>query len=556
MAVKNLHIPVIDLFAGPGGLSEGFSSFAEFYDSELDFLVELSIEKDKIAAETLKLRSFCRQFNQEEIPQCYYDFLRGDDEALEKVKSTPEWEFADSHVWNDALGEIDEKTLHKRIKNVLNGRSNWVLLGGPPCQAYSLIGRARMSGLGHELRSKKSDKKTLAKLRHEKEREFLKDHRHTLYLEYLRIVAVHQPAVFVMENVKGILSSKLPDGFTSDKKPKFKKAFSQIRSDLMAPWKVLKNDEEYSILKSFHEGEEAEYDLYPFVAEATDNLLGAHADKDFLIKSEKHGIPQKRHRVIILGVRKDLKATPSKLSTSNKITVADVIKNLPKLRSGLSKDVDTPTNWYKVLNKCIQKKVIQKLPKQCQTSIQKAQNQKKQDLTRGGRFVEIKETPNTAQNSLLNWLRDDKLGGVINHETRGHMNSDISRYLFVSAMGRVSGVSPKLDDWPSELLPAHKNVFEDGKPKIRDFKDRFKVQVYNEPASTITAHISKDGHYFIHPDPNQCRSFTVREAARIQTFPDNYYFCGNRTQQYQQVGNAVPPYLAVQLANIVAKLLG
>jgi DNA (cytosine-5)-methyltransferase 1 len=152
------------------------------------------------------------------------------------------------------------------------------------------------------------------------------------------------------------------------------------------------------------------------------------------------------------------------------------------------------------------------------------------------------------------WVTDHHGDPVWNHSTRGHMPSDLHRYLFASSYAHAHGRSPLLRDFPDALLPAHANV----EAALRDsgtFADRFRVQVRSGPSTTITSHIAKDGHYYIHYDPTQCRSLTVREAARLQTFPDDYFFCGSRTEQYGQVGNAVPPLLGKRLAEIVGKIL-
>jgi DNA (cytosine-5)-methyltransferase 1 len=119
------------------------------------------------------------------------------------------------------------------------------------------------------------------------------------------------------------------------------------------------------------------------------------------------------------------------------------------------------------------------------------------------------------------------------------MATDLGRYLFAAAFSKVRGYSPTAADFPPASSPDHRN-WHSGV-----FNDRFRVQLAHEPSTAVTSHISKDGHYFVHPDPSQCRRLTVRESARLQTFPDDYLFLGNRIQQYVQVGNAVPPFLAM-----------
>lgn len=143
---------------------------------------------------------------------------------------------------------------------------------------------------------------------------------------------------------------------------------------------------------------------------------------------------------------------------------------------------------------------------------------------------------------LDDWLLDDRLRYWLNHEARGHMESDLRRYVYAAEYAELYEDSPKghHDFNLPGLEPDHKNW------KTGKFSDRFRVQRRGIPSTTITSHIAKDGHYFIHYDPRQCRSLTVREAARLQTFPDNYFFLGNRTQQFHQVGNAVPRFWRIK----------
>jgi len=470
------------------------------------FDLVFSVEKDATAHSTLQLRAAFRKLRAANQLKDYLDYVQG------KISYGT---FAGVPIVRDALaiaaeecrnlelGACNVSALDRDIRSALNGNPDWLLIGGPPCQAYSLVGRARRAN----------------------DVNFEDDEKHFLYREYLRIIRVHKPAVFIMENVKGLLSSSHSGN----------SMFARILRDLSAPAKGLG----YEIRSLVKAGYGAE--LEPV---------------DFVIESERYGIPQTRHRVILLGVRSDWAAREHELlqECPSLVDLESVIGGLPKIRSKLSREPDSPQAWHAAISRApsflkgwgvgaerqivADMKVNARLAGELQSP--------------GAPFIETRAVAGGMTDRLREWILDPTLGGVLQHESRPHMASDLARYMFAATFTRSLGYMPRLNVYPPGLLPDHASATAAEGSDLA-FKDRFRVQA-GGPSTTIMSHISKDGHYYIHHDPVQCRSFTVREAARLQTFPDNYFFEGGRTQQYVQVGNAVPPLLARQIAQSVAGL--
>lgn len=496
-------IHIVDLFSGPGGLGEGFCAYTTEKNS-LKYHLAVSIEKDAAAHKTLRLRAFLRRF--EKFPDEYYRFLAGEGALPDWSALHPtEWKAAIEEAWHAELGTPETAAaLAARIQTIRKTtQRRTLLIGGPPCQAYSLVGRSRNVGVKNYIPSK--------------------DQRHYLYKEYCRVLSEFSPSVFVMENVKGMLSSSVGGSGI----------FDSVLNDLEM------SGEGYQL----------------FALSGKGQRFGRPNPKDFVLRSEEFGVPQARHRVIIVGIKRSiverlpadiLPTLPVHVSTSK---VKDVLQCMPKLRSGLSRN-DDQSSWYAALSEALvavrretydysgsnKKKFLNELDRVASTSSKQ---------TKSRRSSNYGVYPKSISEDLKNFLFDESILGLSCNETRGHMRSDLSRYLFASCFTHAEGRSPKAKEFPKNLAPNHAN-WETGK-----FSDRFRVQSWNSPGTTVTSHISKDGHYYIHPDASQCRSLTVREAARLQTFPDNYHFLGNRTEQFVQVGNAVPPYLARQIAEAI-----
>lgn len=388
----------VDLFAGCGGLSEGF------YKEGFKALLHLEI--NPTACETLKTRMKYYGYDEDDIARA----VMCDDITREGV-----------------LSDIEERLLEKVD----------IIIGGPPCQAFSTVGRAQSPD------------------------SMSNDPRNYLFENYLQILNKIKPELFIFENVKGLLTAK-PKGVII-----FDKIIAEMRET---------------------------YD----VVDEPDVLLLNAAD---------YGVPQVRERVIIIGVKKGgkIKSTPVEIynriqkthsadgigGKHKYVTVRDAISDLPKLMPGEGEEVA-----YR--NKCI-------------------------------------------NNDYLNIIvRAD--GIVYNHIARNHNVNDQERYRILSE-----------NKWQLKDLQEVRPDLVHHDPK--HFGNRYTVQEYDKPGKTVVAHLYKDGNLFIHPDPKQSRTFTVREAARIQSFPDDFVFEGSRTEQYKQVGNAVPPLMAQAFAKVIKEIL-
>ena len=508
-------VPIVDLFSGPGGLAEGFSAF-RVPDGRPGYRVEVSIEMESAAHRTLRLRAFLRKFGGT-LPTEYYHFLNGETDG------EPDWAALYPEYWADAQDEAKCMELGTpAARDFLRGRirsiraehgQRTVLLGGPPCQSYSVVGRSRNA------RNQWYDPD--------------QDGRQSLYEEYVRVLAQLRPAVAVLENVKGMLSAR--------------HAGQKIFPELM---------------RKLERGNgSGGYRLFALSSRSGLHSWDEGADrKDFLVHAEDYGIPQTRHRVFVVCIRRDIARTlpedllPRLERRNGLVPLHDIIGRMPRLRSRLSRG-DAAESWQTaILRACELVEVNQPImtrgqEKRFRWALARARSTGDGSALPFGDATGATKFPNSCPPELRNWLLDESLRKLPNNETRAHIADDLARYLFTASFGHAFRRAPKTFDFPDALAPPHAS-WNTGK-----FDDRYRVQLRDRPCTTVTSHLSKDGHYFIHPDPGQVRSLTVREVARLQTFPDNYFFHGNRTQQYVQVGNAVPPYLAYQIASALWRLL-
>ena len=406
----------LDLFAGAGGLSEGFI--------RAGFKPIAHVEMDTAACYTLRTRMAYHRLKEEDNLEVYTDYLKGNINRKEFYELVPGSVI--KSVINEEIGEETLQDIFSQIDRIRGSQKVDLIIGGPPCQAYSVIGRARC------------------------QKNMKGDPRNDLYLYYAEFLKEYEPEYFVFENVPGLLSA-------TDEKDE---SYLDLMQTLFR--------EEY--------GYETEFET---------------------LNAKDYGVPQNRRRIILVGKKgtsTGFYPNPSKCKSD--ILVKEILSDLPSIKAG------------------------------------------------GGSVRSC-----SMKSDYHSWLREtgirNEVVPVTLHQARTNNEQDREIYKMAVELWNDTEGRLQYNELP-ERLQTHKNK--------NSFLNRFKVVAENLPyCHTIVAHIAMDGHYYIHPDINQNRSLTPREAARLQTFPDDYYFesCSGkpaRTPAYRQIGNAVPVLLAQKIA--------
>ncbi|WRE72995.1 DNA cytosine methyltransferase [Helicobacter pylori] len=404
----------IDLFSGAGGLSLGFANTNRF-----NILAHIEWEKPMVT--TLRNALIKRfEISEKETKKRVIKFdIQKTDELI-------------NGSWSDETLKIygsdnDESVSQFGLNGVISGKKIDVIFGGPPCQAYSLAGRAQ-------------DKHSMKY-----------DYRNYLFESFVKIVDYYQPQCFVFENVPGMLSAKPGNQFV---KNRIYEAFSKIGYEIKKP----------------------------------------NGMKEIIYSSDDYEVPQTRKRVIVFGVRKDNKEWLFKFyqnldnlkSKNPPPTVKDAIGHLPKFRP-----LKTP---LKINNKNISHELI-------------GTNNLTQNFPRYNNLRDLKAMKFWIENNMNNAPAKEKLD------------------FYTKITGKVSN------------------------------HNKYRNLEWDKPSPTLVAHLQKDGFMFIHPEADQSRSITIREAAILQTFPNDFEFVGSQAACFKMIGNAVPVNFAKNIALAVAKVL-
>ena len=390
----------IDLFAGCGGLSEGF------YKQNFNALAHVEI--NPVACKTLRTR------------MKHYGYENADESVLEL--------------------DITSEDVLERIENAVKGQEVDIIIGGPPCQAYSSLGRAKDENAMQD------------------------DPRNYLFESYVKVLNKYLPKFFVFENVTGMLTAKINGEHIVNK-----------------------------IVEALSENYKVKFD-----------------PKINVLNSANYGVPQIRKRVIIIGVRKDIDIEPE------------------EMYAGITKTHYDPEMCEDERNELIKyvtvREAIEELP-----------------AVRPGEGEQEIQFVSKKNNEFLKRIASNE-NILRDHVARNHNDKDIERYIAMSS-----------NHWSFQALLEKRPDLNHEKQRV--FGNSYTVQWWDLPSKTIIAHLYKDGNQFIHPDSAQGRTFTVREAARIQSFPDDFVFEGPRTEQFKQIGNAVPPLLAEAIAKCIKNKL-